>query len=124
MRMASTDLLLERMFLARRMALRIGAVLIGLLVAMWVSEQLALLTDRGLLLLVIASFIDAGLLAVAVLVTCYYVFRAGLAELGLGYAAGHSLLCALLSGVALIGIMIVPLQVHGDIHRWREAAGE
>ncbi len=58
------------------------------------------------------------------LATCYYVFRAGLCEAGLGYAIGHLLLCITLSCILLVGIMVVPWQVRSDIQRWRGPEGK
>ena len=96
---------------------------IGLLIAMYLCEQANLLTGRGELLLVAPSWTVLLVIAGASLVTCYYVFRVGSCEAGLGYAFGHLLLCIALTLVLLIGIIVVPLQVRSDIHRWRGTEG-
>jgi hypothetical protein len=98
-----------------------AGVLIALLIAMRLSERFYLLTERGVqLLLITPLWIALALIAVASLVTCYYVFRVGLCKSGLGYALGHALLCMALSCAGLIGIIVVPLQVRWDIQRWRK----
>ena len=125
MNRALTDLLLKRMFLARRVVLRAGALCVGLFIAGLLDDYAHLLTQRGeLLLLATPSVISLLVMLAGSLVTCYYVFRAGLSEVGLGYAIGHSMLCAALSGLLFIGVIVVPLLVRADIERLRQSEGE
>ena len=79
------DLLLERMFLARRVVLRAGAVFVVWLIAGLFAHWAGLLTERGELVLVVAPlFIVLLLILGGSLVTCYYVF----APACTGWAAG------------------------------------
>ena len=117
-----TDLLLEKMFRARRFALSDWAVLAGLSVALWVNGWAHLLTDRGELVLIVAILGVLLAIYVAALVICYYVFRIGLRERGVGYTTGHVVLFIALSLVPLIGVVFVPLLIRSDVDRWRRSA--
>lgn len=122
---AETDLLLERMFRARRIVLWAGAVLAGLLLAPYLcvlfpDVPVFLFTELGFLLLAVAHLAALLVIIVGSVVTCYYVFRIGLLEAGLGYALGHGLLFA---GMAFcmfpIGIIFIPMLIRCDVERWR-----
>ncbi|NLE37583.1 MAG: hypothetical protein GX621_06115 [Pirellulaceae bacterium] len=115
----SVDLLLERMFRARRLALRTGGVFLVLLVAFLLDECYAqLLTERGQMLLVIIPMLVAMLVVlVGLLLTCYWVFRVGMRTAGFRYAVGHTLLCFALGLYFLLGVVFVPLLVRSDVER-------
>jgi hypothetical protein len=116
---APIDLFLARMFCARRAVIGSAAVFVGLLLAYSLGRHVFLMTESAC-----APFLRA-LWAVLLIVLCgsaltgYYVFRAGLREMGFGYAAGHLLLCIALTPIILIGIMVIPLLVCYDIETSR-----
>lgn len=115
----STGQYLNKMFYARKIVLRAGVILLVLAIAAIMDDQYAhLLTERGLaVLVIIPMLITLFLIYVGVLVICYYIYRAGAQERGLGYAIGHLLLCAALSGVFLLGVILIPLLVRSDIEK-------
>jgi len=120
-----TGMLLERMFLARRVVICAAAIFVGFLyvgsspfhAGLWMfrGEPLVLIPPLSLALL--------GILGGSP-ITCYYVFRIGLRGLGLKYAIGHLLLCVALSFMVLVGIMVVPLLVRYDLERSGQFEGE
>jgi hypothetical protein len=115
----ATNRLLRRMLRARRLALRAGAVFAVLLFGLFLDSQLFLLTFRGQRVVWAAIWAAIFVILVGLLITCYYLFRAGLREVGVAYAMGHVLFCIGLSWFFLIGIIAIPLLVRGDIERWR-----
>jgi hypothetical protein len=130
---APADLLLDRMFLARRVALGAAAVCVGTWIALFLGWYACLSTDHAQLRLIgaalmapltVANWAAQAVALLGSLVTWYYVFRVGLRGPGLGYALGHLLLCVVLTCVMLLGIMVVPLLLRYDTERWRRAEGE
>jgi hypothetical protein len=120
--MNTIDRLLDRMFIARRVCLSAGAVLVGLIIILDSGDRAGLLTERGELVLLAGPILVALVVTfIAMLLTGFYVFRTGLHEVGLGYATGHLLLCLALN---IMGIIFVPLQIRSDVDRWRRSEGD
>lgn len=113
-----TELLLERMFRVRRVVLQSGAALLGLMVAGVLADHLPFWTYR------IDSLLRAPLwslfwilltgILTGSLIIWHYIFRIGLREASLKYAAGHLAVCILLG---VLGPVIVPLLIRDDIER-------
>lgn len=119
----ATDLLLEKMFLARTVTLWAGAVLAGLAVFDFFQDSLWFLFPRFDFLLLMGAVVALMAIVVGSLFTWFYTFRVGLQEAGVKYAVGHLLICMALTPVCLAGIVFIPLLVYYDIDRWRQGAG-
>lgn len=121
---AATDLLLERMFRARRLVLQAGAASVFLLTVLWLKESKPFLPQD--VEAVFTVMFQAALLVAlgGSLFTCYYLFLVSLREAGPKYALGHVLVCLALTPVALLGAILLPLLVHNDIERWRQREEE
>jgi hypothetical protein len=123
MNIAATDVLLDRMFAARRLALRAGIVFAALSILLLCDHLCNLLTVRGEAVVVVAALMVLAVVLVGSLITYYYVFCVGLREAGLAYAIGHLFLCVVLAP-PILGTILVPLMVRYDIERRRQSQGE
>jgi hypothetical protein len=103
----ATDSLLAKMIRARRFSLlAYAAAVVFVAIAEVPPAVWPALASAAIVL---------GMLAC--LVIAYYVYRVGRRERGLGYAAGHVLLCLAL--LPLLSLLI-PFLVCRDIERWRQ----
>jgi len=110
----TSDVLLEKMFLARQIGLLASAAILA--VALAVAFPFVLFVALGVFFIVLIAS------SVAV---CYYVYRVGRQEAGLKYALGHLLLCIALTPVAfVVGILLVPLLIRSDVERLRQCEHE
>jgi hypothetical protein len=115
----ATVLRLARMFRFRREFFVLGTMLIALLGLDFASDR----APRAFSLVVAAAELTtSAFVLVSFAAICYYIFRIGLAESGLPYAIGHTLVCLALTVVGVVlGAVLVPLLIQGDIERWRHA---
>jgi hypothetical protein len=120
----TTDLWLEKMFLARAATLWAAAVLAVLAVLSFFADSVFCLFPHFDLLLLLGAVVTLVAIVAGSSFTCYYTFHVGLQEAGMKYAVGHLLICMALTPVGLTGIIFIPLLVYYDVERWQQSADQ
>jgi hypothetical protein len=120
---APTDVLLERMFVARAVVLVTAALLVGLMACDCLAECLFSSYAAVRIVVVFAAVWTTPIILGGSAFVWYYLYRVGLNEAGPKYAIGHLLVCVALTPVLLIGIVFLPLLVSYDVERWAESNG-